>query len=333
MTRIHGAWRVRQRAIRIQMLAAAFPVALLGCDDTRAAPSAVDPLAPAFGMAGEGAPGVVNVVASGLTLDAPAAIPSGWTTFRFENRSAMTHFFVLERLPAGKTVADSRAAVIPVFQRAMDLIVDGNAPAGFAEFANLPAWYSQVAMVGGPGLLAPGHVGVTTLELEPGTYAIECYVKSPGGTFHSAVGMISGLVVTDDRTSIGEPKADFEVTVANSGLRIAGAPMPGMRTIAVHFAEQRLHENFVGQDVQLVRLSDDTDLAALSAWMDWSTPTGLTTPAPAEFLGGSEEMPAGHTAYVTARLSPGRYAFVSEVTNPLGKGLLVTFNVPAEVTP
>ena len=62
--------------------------------------------------------------------------------------------------------------------------------------------------------------------------------------------------------------------------------------------------------------------------MDWTQPTGLETPAPAEFLGGTHEMPAGGRAYFTVRLEPGRYAWIAEVPSPVEKGMLKTFTVP-----
>ncbi len=46
--------------------------------------------------------GVVEVIARGLTLEAPDEIPSGWTTFRFRNESPMTHFAVVESVPDGR---------------------------------------------------------------------------------------------------------------------------------------------------------------------------------------------------------------------------------------
>jgi hypothetical protein len=66
-------------------------------------------------------------------------------------------------------------------------------------------------------------------------------------------------------------------------------------TVAAHFTDQKIHENFVGRDVHLVHLQDHTDLEALTSWMDGSHPGSLETPAPAEFLGGLEEMPARST--------------------------------------
>jgi hypothetical protein len=100
--------------------------------------------------------------------------------------------------------------------------------------------------------------------------------------------------------------------------------------VQVVFEDQKTHENFAGHDLHLVRLEQGTDLATLSAWMDWTQPGGLETPAPALFLGGSNEMPAGQTAYLNISLDPGRYAWISEVPDPMGKGMLLTFEVTAD---
>ena len=81
--------------------------------------------------------------------------------------------------------------------------------------------------------------------------------------------------------------------------------------------------------MHLARLDDDTDLARLEAWMDWSQPDGFQTPAPVIFLGGLNEMPAGQTGYLHVDLEPGRYAWVAEVPGALAKGMLQVFTVPA----
>jgi len=84
----------------------------------------------------------------------------------------------------------------------------------------------------------------------------------------------------------------------------------------------------LSHDVHLARLEDETDLDALGAWMDWSQPTGLDTPPPAVFLGGTHEMQAGETAYFTVTLEPGRYAWIAEVPNPASKNMLKSFTIP-----
>ena len=79
--------------------------------------------------------------------------------------------------------------------------------------------------------------------------------------------------------------------------------------------------------MHVVRLAEDADLDALAAWMDWTDPQGLQTPAPVQFVGGLNEMPAGATGYFTLTLEPGSYAFISEVPGAPGKGLFHTFTV------
>jgi hypothetical protein len=291
----------------------------------------------ARGTSGEGAPadgaaaatartGVVEIVATGHTLEMPDEIPSGWTTFRLVNRTAETHFALFGLLPEGRTVADSEAEVVPVFQDAMDLIAAGDPDTGFAEFARLPAWFEDVVYSGGPGFVGPGETAETTMYVEPGTYAVECYVKS-AGVFHTTHGMITELTVTEQETDAPEPRADLEVTVSSDrGIELGGRVRPGRQTIAVHFEDQIVHGNVLGHDVHLARIDDDTDLDGLATWMNWIV--GLDEPAPAEFIGGAQSMPAGSTAYIDVTLTPGDYAFIAEVDDPDDKGMLQVVSVP-----
>lgn len=301
-----------------------------GCDSAMAGPGEVEASAAArapFAL-GSGGPNIVEVTSSGMSFDLPESIPSGWTTFRYHNRTGVTHFFIIEKMPAGKTVEDSRAEVVPVFQEGMDLIIEGKFDEALAAFGALPAWYPEVVITGGPGLTAPGGTSEMTVHLEPGTYVIECYVKTPDGTFHTTYGMIEGLTVTDAGSDASPPQPTLRVTMQNDRLELDGTLRPGRHTIAVHFAEQTVHEHFLGHDVHLVRLEDDTDVQALNDWMSWAAPAGLSTVAPAEFLGGVQEMPAGSTGYFHTILTPGRYALIAEVPDPAAKNMLHVFRVP-----
>ena len=276
---------------------------------------------------------VVKVTARGLDLVAPDEIPSGWTTFRLTNESEMIHFAVLQRLPDGIGIEEQQEEVAPVFQKGMDLLNEGNADAAMEAFGGLPAWFGEIVFMGGPGLIAPKRTAQTTVLLEPGTYLLECYVKT-NGIFHSynpnpdAYGMVREITVTEEATEASAPEADIEITISSErGMEVDGDVQTGDNTIAVHFADQTTHEHFLGHDVHLVRLEEGTDLEALATWMDWTQPTGLETPAPASFIGGLHEMPAGATGYFTATLEPGRYAWIAEVPNPAERGMLKTFTV------
>lgn len=311
------------RHARLLLLAS---LLLASCDSASAGSGG--PAAPGARFAVEKRPNIVDVTSTGMNFHLPAEIPSGWTTFRYRNETGFTHFLILERMPEGRTVEDARAEVVPVFQEGMDLIIEGKFDEALAAFGGLPAWYAQVVMVGGPGLTAPGRVSETTVHLEPGTYVVECYVKSPDGTFHSAVGMLAGLTVTAAASGAEPPEPTLNVTLSNEGISVDGKLRPGRHTIEVHMEEQTVHEHFLGHDVHLVQLEEDTDLDALADWMNWSAPAGLTTAAPATFLGGSQEMPAGQTAYFTAVLRPGRYALISEIPDPDTKNFMKIFTIP-----
>lgn len=258
-------------------------------------------------------------------------IPSGWTTLRFENRAHVDHFGLVNEVPEFVTLEDYHNELTLVFQNFMDSFL-GRAPsfpdAGFM----LPEWFADLQFVGGSGITAPGQTSQTTLFLEPGNYIVECYMKTPGSFFHSVDKMIARLIVTEETSGAPEPRATLEMTLSNpasGGIQVPDEIRPGKHSLAVRFAEQTVHGNLAPNDVHLVRLEAGTDLGELAAWMDWTSLDGLIVPtAPAEFLGGVQEMPAGETAYLTVLLKPGRYAWIAEVDDPDTKGMLKTFTIP-----
>ena len=271
---------------------------------------------------------LVEVRTEHMNFIMPDEIPSGWTTFRYYNESKLTHFMLIDKLPVfeGKQITKESFKEVPgIFHDAMDLINEGKAVEGFAEFSRLPAWFPQIVFKGGVGLVSPGETAQTTVFVEPGTYIVECYVKT-AGKFHP---MSKQLIVKKETSDGTSPTPTLNVEVSREGgIELKDEPTAGLHTIAVHFENQGPHENFMGHDVHLASLKENTDVAALNDWMNWAEPQGLNTPAPASFLGGAQEMPAGNTAYFTVFLKPGRYAFVSEVPEPSGKGMLKTFTVP-----
>jgi hypothetical protein len=276
---------------------------------------------------------VVDVVARGLTFEAPDTVAAGWTSFRFRNESAMTHFALIERLPDGIGIERQQGEVAPMFQEGMNALAAGDPDAAMEAFGTLPEWFGHIVFVGGPGVLAPGRTAESTVYLEAGTYLIECYVKTDG-VFHSynpnpaTYGMVHEFIVTGAPTDTTAPEAELQLTLSSErGIEMAGNPTLGEHVVAVQFEDQTVHENFVGHDVHLARLTDTTDIDAVATWMDWTRPGGLETPAPVEFVGGINEMPAGSTGYVTVRLEPGRYAWIAEVPDPAGKGMLAVFTV------
>jgi hypothetical protein len=284
-----------------------------------------DQQAAASAASASDASGVIQVVAHDYALQAPDSIPSGWVTFRFENQGKETHFFVLHRLPEGITMQQYIDGAAGPFGKAMKLLQAGGTKeeAGKVLAEGLPAWFADLHEMGGAGLTAPGGSVRFTERLPAGHYLLECYVKNAEGTFHSGLGMLRALTVTDASSGGEPPTADLDVTLSGQGIDVQGTPSAGEHVVAVHYEEQP--EGLVGYDLHLARLEEGQTVEKLVPWMDWMNTGGLEVPAPATFLGGVQEMPAGTTAYVHVTLTPGRYAWISELG--ADQGLVKPFTV------
>jgi hypothetical protein len=275
-------------------------------------------------------PNYIEITTRSMEFQSVDTIPSGWNTFKYNNLSNETHFFLLDKYPDSVSIDNTRAEILPVFDRGMDLINQGKPEEGFAAFNDLPAWFFKIVFNGGSGLIAPQHSSITTLKLEPGYYVMECYVKMPNGQFHGSMGMVKEFIVLDTDSGLMPPEATVNISISSTeGIAYEGSIGSGPQVFSVHFKDQITHENFVGHDVNLVKLDANADLTALESWMNWSDPKGLITPVPegVTFLGGVNDSPAGKVGYFEVNLEPGNYAFISEVPGTMAKGMLKTFTI------
>ena len=272
----------------------------------------------------------IEIITKNMDFQMSDTIPSGWNTLRYKNQSTQTHFVLIDKYPEGKSSKDAEELVGPVFDRAMKLISEGKTEEGYAEFANLPEWFSEVVFLGGVGLVSPGQVAQTTLNLKPGNYMLECYVKMENGIFHTSMGMTKDLVVSESDSGQSEPSADIAIEISGTdGIVVKDSIGAGPQIFSVFYKDQKAHENFVGHDVNLVKLDENGSLEALENWMNWADPKGLIEPAPPglTFLGGTNDMPEGSKAYFHADLKPGNYVLISEVPAPSTKNMMKTFVV------
>lgn len=274
---------------------------------------------------------IIEIVTESMEFQMPDTIPAGWLTWRYHNKSTQTHFILIDDYPDGITLDSINERVVSVFGSGMSLINEGNSEDGFAEFAKLPPWFAEVKWPGGVGLISPGKAAESMLNLKPGNYFVECYVKMNTGMFHTNMGMIKEFIVSDKLSELPEPESDIDIRIsAESGISFEAPAGPGNYIFSVHYLDQTVHENFVGHDLNLAKIESDTDLAVLEAWMDWRDPRGLIEPAPkgVSFLGGINDMPAGGRAYFRAKLDSGKYVLISEVPKASEKNLLKVFVIP-----
>lgn len=273
------------------------------------------------------APPVVDVTMLNYAFQAPDSIPSGWTSFRVTNEGEEHHLFLLEHLPAGITYADFQDQVTARYDSLRSLLRAGSIDETTYRNALLravPNWYlNRMEAMGGVSLTAPGRTATTTFNVEPGTYAMLCYARTPEGRFHFLRGMLQPLIVTTDSTNARPPEADLSVALSDLKIQADSMVSPGPHTIAVRFGDKRKGGayGYWFQHLYLAQLDRTTGAQSLAQWMKGNP----IMPAPVEFLGGVQDMPAGHTAYVQVDLSPGRYAWV--LGNPPKQGEVTPFTV------
>jgi len=268
---------------------------------------------------------VVKVIARDFNFEVVDEIPSGWTTFQFDNLGHAEHFFLLNLLPDTISFETYHNDVTRPFDVVFDSLKAGKSKAEAIGMLieMIPEWYfTSVKSMGGIGIIDAGKTAQVTLKLVPGTYAMECYIKEQG-VFHTALGMIRSITVREDVSPLEPPKADIDITLTNYKIETKGEVKTGKNTIAVHFKEHP--ELGMGNDVHLIRMNDTTDIDEVILWLDWMNIKGLESPAPVEFLGGTQEMPVGYTSYFTVELEPGNYAWISE--SSAAKGMVEMFTV------
>jgi len=283
-----------------------------------------------YSFKGEKKDNVIEVVTNAMDIVTVDTIKSGWNTFKYINKSDEPHFLLFDDYPDGKTLDSVKARVMPAFDKGMALIMEDDMDAAIAAFGELPPWFSKVKFVGGTGIISPKSETNVTTHLEPGDYLLECYIKMTGGIFHVSMGMVKELHVLNEDSGNQPPIADINISVSSTeGITYVGEINSGKHTFSVNYVDQTVYENFVGHDVNLVKLADNANLEELESWMNWMNPKGFINPMPegVTFMGGVNNGLPGSTHYFDVTLDTGNYAFIAEVPNASEKGLLKTFTV------
>jgi uncharacterized lipoprotein YbaY len=261
---------------RFSLLALA--VLQASCRSDKPADDAAAPPASAAGAeqtASAGKPHVVTVVASDYTFDAPAEVPAGLTAIRLVNRGPSLHHIQLMRLDEGKTLDDFLAAL------------KGDHP---------PTW---AVVAGGP---APPEVGDTTTTIEalqPGTYALICFIPAKDGMPHVMKGMSHEMKVVAPARAAAPPEADVVVTLVDYDFQLSQPLKAGKHTIRVENTASQPHE------IAIVRLGPGKRPGDFAAW--GMKPVG---PQPGTIHGGVSGIMPGAHSFVELDLPPGDYGLL-----------------------
>ncbi|QED37363.1 hypothetical protein FK178_06355 [Antarcticibacterium arcticum] len=274
---------------------------------------------------------LIEVVTRSMDFQTVDTVRSGWNTFSYKNLSGEVHFFILDKLPSDTiTDADITNHLMPVFDDGMKYLIEGKADSAMTAFGKIPAWFNDVKRFGGTGLISPGETAISSVNLTPGKYLMECYVKGTNGEFHSSHGMWKFITVIDEPTNFSPVEADHTISISSTdGYVFDAQPKPGKNRFKVNFIDQVPYEHFSGHDVNLIKYDSTANIDSLVHWMNWMNPTGLMTPSPSgfTFLGGMNNCEAGETGYFEVDLESGNYLLISETPKADEKGMVKTFVV------
>ena len=225
---------------------------------------------------------VVHVVAKDFSLEAPAQIPAGLTTLHLMNEGKEIHQAQVLKLTEGKTYAD--------FTAAMKAMKPGAPP---------PSW---VVPAGGPNAAPPGGTAAATSTLEPGNYALICFIPSSDGVAHAMKGMMTGLVVTAATGAAApEPTPTTTLTLADYKFNFSTPLKKGENIIRVENSADQPHE------VVLFKLAPGKTMKDFEAWL----PVSDKDPnVPGAAAGGVVGLVKGEHAFFTANLDAGDYVII-----------------------
>lgn len=272
----------------------------------------------------------VEVITNGMDFEMVDEVKSGWTTFKYINKSFEPHFFILEKMPDTLGLYTYKKDLFPPFTSAFKYFEKGEIEAGMKEFEKIPEWFYKVELAGGVALTSKKTTSISTIFLEPGTYVMECYVRMPNGLGHVFMGMVKELRVSKESNGNTPPKADFNINLSSEkGITFLDSLKVGNHILSVKFEDQKQYEHFMGHDVNLVKIEHDSVIPSLNDWLNTIDFMAFRTPEPEGllFLGGVEDLPAGNTGYFEVNLEKGNYVLISEIPNAIERKMMKRFSV------
>lgn len=272
----------------------------------------------------------VEVITNGMDFQMVDEVKSGWTTFKYINKSYEPHFFILEKMPDTLGLETYKKDLFPPFTAAFEHFEKGEIEAGMKEFEKIPLWFSKVELAGGVGLTSKKTSTKSTIFLEPGTYVMECYVRMPNGMPHTFMGMVKELKVSQETNGNVAPEADYNINIASTkGIIFVDSLKTGNYTFSAKFEDQKQYEHMMGHDVNIVKIENDSLISKLGDWLNTIDFRAFRTPVPEGllFLGGVEDLPAGKTGFFEVNLEKGNYVLISEIPNAVERKMIKLFSV------
>ena len=263
----------------------------------------------ASASAGAGA-GELAIVAREFSYEAPATIPAGPVRITLTNQGKEEHMAQIAKLADGTSLDQLLAALMQ------------------NDFA---AAFKMMTLVGGPTAVLPGKEQEVAAVLDPGNYALLCFVSSPDGIPHLAKGMVAQLKVTEPASPGQLPPADAELTAED--FRFVGVDSLSAGRHVIHLTNKgpQAHEagivslapGFTVDDLRsMVTATPPPETAAPGGPGASPSPggPGASPPAgaapPVISAGGIAALQPGRDGTLTVNLPAGNYAWICFVPDP-----------------
>lgn len=235
----------------------------------------------AIGPAAGGEIPEITITTADYTFSAPAEIPSGLVSVVLENEGKEPHHVQFARLKEGVT--------IPQFQQALQ--------AGLEEAVKHVFW------VGGPSVVDGGGSGKVTLQLEPGTHMLLCFVPDAEGVPHLAHGMVGAMEVVENTAAATEtPSADLTVSLLDFSYAFSSDLDPGPQTWEIVNDGEAIHE------ISLVKLAEGATMDDVTHFMHT-----MEGPPPFTSMGGMQAIDPGTTGWLHLDLTAGNYIAICHI--------------------
>ena len=272
--------RVPNNSVAVSAAGIAALFVLAGCakPDAQPADTTAKTAAAASAPAAAATPNMVSFTAKEFSFEGPDSIPAGLTMFHLTDAGQELHHVQLIKLEEGKTYADFQAALKDM----------GKGPP--------PAW---IVSYGGVNPPAPGGTTTAMQVMEPGNYAVVCFVESADHVPHIAKGMTRSLTVPPSSNPTSEPNADVSLTLSDYTFTLSKPLVAGKQLIKVENGATQPHE------VVLVQLAPGKTIEDLGKWV-----SDMKGPPPGKPIGGIPAFMPGKRAFFEADLTPGDYGMI-----------------------
>lgn len=225
----------------------------------------------------------------------PKTVPAGTTRLTVHDVGGVQHELQVGRLHDDKTWSD------------IEDLLHGPVPDAVA---------TQVTMVGGVPGVAVGGTASTIVDLEPGTYALMCFIPAADGTSHLAHGMVQRLDVTaPEGQAVAAPTSKGDIVLDDMTITLP-KDFDGTGTWHVINTGEQPHAAL------FMRAAEGATRKDVDAYLRATTePEG---PPPATPVGGAGSIDPGEEEWVELDLEKGRYVLVCLVPD-LTKGAIPHF--------